>query len=267
MIPRLVIIRGAGDLATGVACRLWQAGFNPVMLEHEKPLVVRRTVSFASAVFNGQITVESIKAVYCPSPEQVPGFLADSLVPVLIDPKGLSLSILKPSIVIDATMIKMNTITAISDAPFVIGLGPGFSAGIDVHAVVETQRGHFLGKLLYKGSAAADTSEPAPIAGYGKERILRSPEAGLFEPLKEIGDLVQAGEPVAFVDGTEIRAPIDGLVRGMLYPELKVTKGMKVGDIDPRGRSVDYHSISDKARSVGGGVLEAIMHRYFFADR
>ncbi len=262
MIPRLVVIKGAGDLATGVAHRLWQAGFEPVMLELAQPLVVRRTVSFAAAVFQKIIIVEGVRAELCPAAEDVPGCLARNNVPVLVDPEAASLATLQPKILIDATMAKGNRITKISDAELVIGLGPGFTAAVDVDAVVETNRGHALGRVIYEGAAASDTGEPGLIAGYGKERLLRAPVDGLFKPALEIGELVEKGEVVATVEGTPIRAEINGLVRGLLYPGLLVSQGVKVGDIDPRGAEVDFMAISDKARAIGGGVLEAILNRY-----
>ncbi len=263
MIPRKVVVRGAGDLATGIAHRLWKSGFAVVMLELPKPLVVRRTVSYATAVYEGSIEVESVKAKLCDSPERVNEYLAGKIIPVLIDPQAESLVLLQPSIIVDAIMAKKNTATGIEDAELVIGIGPGFTAGKDVHAVVETKRGHNLGRVFYSGPAAEDTSEPGKIEGYGRERLLRAPSAGIFKPLKEIGDVVGAGDVVATVGQDKICTKIGGLVRGMLYPGLEVTAGMKIGDIDPRGMSVNYHNISDKARAVGGGVLEAILHRYF----
>lgn len=264
MIPPLVVIRGAGDLATGVAHRLQQSGFKVVMLELPKPLVVRRTVSFASAVYEGFAMVEAVEAKLCPSVDLVSVIFKSGKIPLLIDPQGEALLKLQPKIIIDAIMAKTGRTSLLTDAEFVIGLGPGFIAGTDVHAIIETKRGHTLGKVIYLGKAAADTAEPGLIDGYGKERLLRSPADGIFKPLKEIGEIVQAGEAVASVNDQTIRAEIDGLIRGMLYPKLEVRAGMKVGDIDPRGSKLDYLTISDKARAIGGGVLEAIMHRYFF---
>lgn len=263
MIPRLVVIRGAGDLASGVAHRLWQSGFDLIMLELPEPMVVRRAVSFAAAVYEEQIDVESVKAELCLSYDQVGQYLSRKIIPVIVDPRGESLTKLKPKIVVDAIMAKRNTTTRLSDAELVIGLGPGFIAGQDVHAVIETKRGHELGRVFYEGAAAPDTAEPGNVAGHGKERLLRAPVDGIFKPLKEIGELVKAGEAVASIDQTRIYAAIDGFVRGMLYPGLTVTAGMKVGDIDPRGKEVDYRSISDKARAIGGGVLEAILHHFY----
>ena len=264
MIPPLVVIRGAGDLATGVAHRLQLSGFKVVMLELPKPLVVRRTVSFASAVYEGFAMVETVEAKLCSSVDLVSVILKSGKVALLIDSQGEALQQLQPKIIIDAIMAKTGRTSLLTDAEFVIGLGPGFIAGTDVHAIIETKRGHTLGKVIYSGKAAADTAEPGLIEGHGKERLLRAPVDGIFKPLKEIGELIRTGEVVASVNDQTIRAEIDGLIRGMLYPGLEVRAGMKVGDIDPRGSKVDYLTISDKARAIGGGVLEAIMHRYFF---
>ncbi|MCJ7806185.1 MAG: selenium-dependent molybdenum cofactor biosynthesis protein YqeB, partial [Clostridia bacterium] len=248
MISHKVVIRGAGDLATGTAHRLWNAGFDVIMLELPKPLVVRRTVSFAAAVYDGEVEVEAVQAMLCPSPDLVSAFLKKGVIPILIDPESHSLTTLKPEILIDAIMSKYNRVTKLTDADLVIGLGPGFTAGQDVHAIIETLRGHNLGRIIYQGSAVENTTEPAEIAGYGKERLLRAPVDGIIKPLKKIGDLVKAGDIVASIDRTQIYATIDGLVRGMLYSKLPVFAGMKVGDIDPRGTAVDYMTISDKAR-------------------
>ncbi len=262
MLPSLILIRGAGDLASGVAHRLWNSGFQIIMLELDNPLVVRRTVSFASAVFDQQIEVEGVKAVLCPSIDLVNSLLVERNIPVLIDPEAHALTDFKPQIVIDAIMAKTNRFTTIQDAELVIGLGPGFVAGSDVHAVIETKRGHTLGRAIYSGSAIADTGEPGLIDGYGRERLLRAPRDGCFKPLRMIGDLVSVGDQVAEVGGESIKAAVSGLVRGMLYPGLEVKAGTKVGDIDPRGKEVDFLNISDKARAIGGGVLEAILNRY-----
>ncbi len=263
MIPRTVIIKGAGDLASGVAHRLWRSGFNLVMLELSRPLVVRRTVSFATAVYEASTVVESVEARLCPTVEKAPELFKKRIIPVLIDPGSESLAFLQPKIIVDAIMAKKNLGTSITDAELVIALGPGFTAGKDVHAVIETRRGHKLGCVIEHGSADADTGEPGEIAGYGMERLLRAPADGIFKPEKVIGETVMKGEKVALVDGKPVYAQVDGLVRGLLYSGLQVRKDMKIGDIDPRGDAVDCYSISDKARAVGGGVLEAIMNRYF----
>jgi len=255
-----VIIKGAGDLASGVAHRLLLAGFPIVMLELPRPLVVRRSVSFASAVFAGNVEVEGVKASLINDIPQIESCWSRGIIPVVVDPEGNLIRELNPYVLVDAVMAKRNSGTSITDAPLVIGLGPGFTAGEDVTAVVETKRGHDLGRVFYSGTAAADTGIPGSIGGYSAERLLRSPASGQFQPCKDIGESVQEGEKVAEVGNTSLLAPISGLIRGMLYPGVEVGKGMKVGDIDPRGKEVDWRTISDKARSVGGGVLEAILH-------
>ncbi len=262
MLPNLIVIRGAGDLASGVAHRLHRSGFDLVMLELPKPMVVRTTVSYATAVFKNNITVEGVNATLCHNVNETNELLAENIIPVFIDPDAEINNFFKPCVVIDAIMAKDNRLTLIDDAELVIGLGPGFTAGKDVDAVIETKRGHNLGKVIYSGSAAENTTIPGNINGYGPERLLRAPAGGIFTPVKKIGDLVERGETVATVSGKVVRAETNGLVRGLLFEGLEVTKGVKVGDIDPRGRKVDYMTISDKARAVGGGVLEAIMNRY-----
>lgn len=264
MLPKLIMIKGAGDLASGVAHRLWSCGFDIVMLELDKPLVVRTNVSFASAVFEQKVQVESVNAFFCKNTGEATEAIKNRAIPVLIDPEAKALDIFKPTVLVDAIMAKGNRLTGLDDAELVIGLGPGFSAGKDVDAVIETKRGHDLGKVIYSGQAAEDTKEPGKIEGFGRERLLRAPEDGIFKPLKQIGDLVKKGDHVASVGGNTICAQIDGLIRGMLYEGLEVKVGTKVGDIDPRGITVNFRTISDKARAIGGGVLEAILHRYNF---
>jgi xanthine dehydrogenase accessory factor len=258
-----VLIKGAGDLATGVGHRLWQAGFDVVMLELPRPLVVRRAASFAAAVYEGRTCVEGVTASLCSDFAQLEGLRSRRMIPVLTGPGVELLQRLQVGTLVDAIMAKRNTGTTISDAPLVLGLGPGFSAGIDAHAVIETNRGTNLGKVIYSGSAEPDTAVPGEIGGAGPERLLKAPVNGIFMPLKQIGDIIEKGETVAFIDDAPVTAGIGGLLRGLLYPGLIVKKGLKVGDIDPRGAEIDPRVISDKARAVGGGVLEAIMHRYF----
>jgi xanthine dehydrogenase accessory factor len=262
MLPDMVLIRGAGDLASGVAHRLHQSGFKVVMLELPNPMVVRTTVSFATAVLKKSITVEGVVASLCNNAKEAEELLSKHIIPVIIDPEASTKKSLNPLVVIDAIMAKDNRLTKIDDAELVIGLGPGFTAGKDVHAIIETKRGHNLGKVIYRGTAAENTSIPGDIAGYGPERLLRASTGGIFKPLKNIGDLVNRGQTVATVSGKVVRAETDGMVRGMLFDGVEVKQGDKVGDVDPRGKIIDYMTISDKARAVGGGVLEAILHRY-----
>ncbi len=262
-LPRKVLCRGAGDLASGVAHRLWQAGFDVVMLELPEPLVVRRTVAFAEAVFSGVAEVEGVQAKLCRLPEEIPVMLEQRIIPVYTGPAAELKPVFHPDVYIDATMAKRNQGTTIDAAGIVIGLGPGFAAGRDVHAVIETKRGHDLGRAIYSGTAAPDTGVPGEIGGFSVQRLLRAPAAGKFRPLLKIGDLVEKGQAVGMVDGIPVCTQISGLVRGLLQEGLTVYQGMKIGDIDPRGAAVDYRSISDKARSVAGGVLEAILHLHY----
>lgn len=256
----LVLIRGAGDLASGVAHRLWQARFPVVMVEVDKPLVVRRTVSFATAVFDGQAIVEGLTACRADEPNEVPKILKQGKIPILIDPGAECIQLLKPKILVDAIMAKKNLGTRRHQAPVVIGLGPGFEAGVDVDAVVETMRGHYLGRVIWQGSAIPDTGVPGEVGGFTEERLIRAPVDGIWEPAVIIGDRVQKGDIVAAVGETTVQSRVSGIVRGLLYPGLKVHKGMKVGDVDPRGDREHCFTISDKSRAVAGGVLEAVMH-------
>jgi len=256
----LVVIRGAGDLATGIAHRLQQAGFMVVMLEVGQPTVVRRTVSFADSVYTGRATVEGLTAVKTDGVSSVRSILAEAKVPVLVDPAGKIIKELGPRILVDAIMAKRNTGTTRQMAPLVVAIGPGFTAGRDVDAVVETMRGHYLGKVIWEGSAIPNTGIPGEIGGYGEERLLRAPSEGIWNPLVEIGDKVVKDQLVAKVNGAEVRASIAGTVRGLLYPGLTVHAGMKVGDVDARADREHCFTISDKARAVAGGVLEAVMH-------
>ncbi len=260
MPGQLVIIKGAGDLATGVAHRLARCGFAIVMLEIPEPTVIRRTVAFAEAIYQGEFTVEGITAKLGGSPQETRGILDSGKIAVLVDPQWSALKTLQPAAVVDAIIAKKNLGTSRDDAPVVIGLGPGFTAGEDVHAVVETQRGHDLGRVIFSGSAIPNTGIPGDIGGYRSERLLRSPAAGVFRGVREIGDVVNPGDVVALVGDTPVPAAIPGVLRGLLRRGLTVTKGFKVGDIDPRCTKENCFTISDKARSVAGGVLEALIH-------
>ncbi len=255
-----VIIRGAGDLASGVAHRLHRAGFRQIMLELPRPLTVRRTVAFSSAVYEGLFEVEGVRARLCATAEEAYRVIDGREIAVLIDPESCLVQKLQPEVLVDAVMAKTATTTRIGDARVVIGLGPGFEAGQEVHAVIETKRGHDLGKVYYQGSAAENTGIPGGVSGVAAGRLLRAPADGIFKALVKIGDLVETGQPVAEVGRIPVAAGTDGLVRGLLYNGLPASKGMKVGDVDPRGAEVDFRSISDKARAVGGGVLEAVLH-------
>lgn len=256
----LIIIKGAGDLATGVAHKLFQCGFAILMLETPEPTVIRRTVAFAEAVYEGKQSVEGVTAVLATDTDEIPRIIDAGSVAVLVDPHWKAVQRMQPLAVVDAIIAKRNLGTVREDAPITIGLGPGFTAGHDVGAVIETQRGHNLGRVLYQGSAADNTGEPGVIAGYGVERLLRSPVAGKFMGVGQIGDMVSKDQVVARVGEQAVYAPITGVLRGMLRSGIAVSVDFKVGDIDPRGVKEYCFTISDKARSVAGGVLEALMY-------
>jgi len=254
----LVLIRGGGDLATGVAVRLFRAGFSIVILEIDQPTVIRLPVSFARAVYESKAIIEGIEGVLVSSCEEAKDVISQRKIAVLIDPEGKYVNEFTPTILVDAILAKRNLETRKEQAPLVIGLGPGFTAGEDVDVVVETMRGHNLGRVYYQGQAAPDTGLPGEVGGESKKRLLRAPAEGKVIPLHNIGDIVGVGKVIAKVEGVPLKAEIFGVLRGLLYPQTKVTKGMKVGDIDPRGIRDYCFTISDKARSVGGAVLEAI---------
>ncbi len=274
---KLVLIKGAGDLATGVAHRLYRAGFKVVMTELEKPTVIRRPVSFARAVFEGEAEVEGVFARKLLGPDsgdenaeaRADHFTADlvfdlidrGLVPVIVDPYLQSLPYLSPAVFIEGTISKKNSGVNLNYAPLVIALGPGFAAGRDVHAVVETRRGHYLGRVIYTGEALPDDGVPGLVGGYGKERLLRASATGVFKAQLDIGEMVAAREPVGQIGSFVVEAEISGVVRGLIQDGFAVERGMKIGDIDPRGKREYCFTISDKARAVGGGVLEAILAR------
>ena len=264
----IVLIRGGGDLASGTVYRLHRAGLPIVVVELPQPAVVRRAVAFAEAVYAGRVTIEGIAGRLVAGPEEALKAVVGREVPVMVDPDGAALRNLAPQVVVDARLAKTNRGTRIGDAPLVIGLGPGFTAGEDCHAVIETKRGHTLGRAIWQGSAAANTGIPEGVAGHGSDRVLRAPAAGHLVAHRQIGDQVAAGDLIAevapnggFASGnTLITAPFAGVLRGLVHPAVTVSAGMKVGDLDPRGQREYCFSISDKALAVGGGVLEAILH-------
>ncbi len=255
---KLIVIKGAGDLATGVAHRLFRSGFSVVMTELPQPMVIRRTVAFAEAIFSGSVVVEDVVAVKSEL-AHVLQVIKEGKIPVVIDPQGVVVEKLQPLVLVDAILAKKNINTNITDAPIVIGVGPGFTAGEDVHAVVESKRGHYLGQVIRKGQALPNTGVPGEIGGYTVERILRAPCRGVFKGNAKIGQRVTAGEIVAYVDEVPVVASITGILRGLLHDQLLVDKDMKIGDIDPRCIGEHCFSISDKARAIGGGVLEGIL--------
>lgn len=264
-MPELIWIKGAGDLGTGVAYRLLQAGFAVVMTELAEPLCVRRAVSFAEAAVGRRQTVEGYTAISAHTVTDVRHALRVGEVPLLVDPAGEVARQLSPLALVDAIMAKRNTGTCLADAPVVVALGPGFRAGVDCHAVVETQRGHWLGRALYSGSAAPDTGEPETVSGVGAPRVVRAPVTGQFRGLVEISALVAAGAVVGEIvpdrgEPVPVRAAIGGVVRGLIRSGVRVSVGLKIGDVDPTGEVRRCFTISDKALAIGGGVLEAILH-------
>jgi len=257
----IVLIRGAGEMASGVAHRLHQSHFKVCMLEIPHPIAVRREVSFCEAIYEAEKEVEGVRSKFISKPEEILSVWKDGKIPILVDPDGeKTRRFIKPDVFVDANLAKKNLGTHIKKAPLVIGLGPGFYAGKDVHIVIETNRGHDLGRLILKGTAEPDTGIPGNIGGYTLERVLRTMKKGIFHPQKSIGDRVSKGTVVAVVDDFPVIAKISGMVRGLIREGVRVRKGMKVGDIDPRGKRESCFTISDKARAIGGGVLEAILY-------
>lgn len=263
---RTVLIKGAGDLGSGVAYRLHRCGFGVVMTDLAQPFCVRRAVCFAEAVYAGETLIEGIRAQRADTLTETLAALAAGVIPVLAAPPADLLYALKPAVVVDAIMAKKNTGTHLTDAPLVIALGPGFTAGQDCHAIVETHRGHTLGRVLWEGQALADTGTPGPIEGYTATRVLRAPITGYVTPLHEIGARIRSGEIIARVspqpaseNGVPVRALFPGVLRGLVHPSREVEAGRKIGDLDPRGDVSHCFTSSEKSLAVAGGVLEAIL--------
>jgi xanthine dehydrogenase accessory factor len=265
-MKNLIIVRGGGDLATGTIYKLKKSGFPVLILEVENPSAIRRNVSFCEAVYQGTQTVEDMTCYLAGSLEQACRFLEEGKLTVLVDPLAESISALKPLAVVDAILAKKNLGTHRSMAPITVALGPGFTAGADVDAVVETKRGHNLGRVLWDGCAAPNTGIPGIIGGYGKERVIHCPAKGILRNIKKITDVVSKGEVIAVVESGEgmipVEATLDGILRGLIRDGYPVTPGFKMADIDPRMDELqNCFTISDKARCIAGGVLEAILHR------
>ncbi len=258
MDKALIVVRGGGDIATGVIQKLHRAGFSVLVLEVERPMAIRRTVSLCEAVRCGTATVEDITARRVATEEEMERCREAGEVPLAVDPAGEWISRLSPACVVDAILAKRNLDTRMDMAPAVIALGPGFTAGVDAHAVVETMRGHDLGRLLLSGGALPNTGLPGELGGKSAERVIHAPCGGHVCHRKAIGDVVQQGEAVLLVGNTPCPAPFTGLLRGLIA-EMPVKKGTKIADIDPR-TDVDWHTISDKARCIGGAVLEAYLY-------
>jgi xanthine dehydrogenase accessory factor len=265
-MKNLIIVRGGGDLATGTIYKLKKSGFPVLILEVENPSAIRRNVSFCEAVYQGTQTVEDMTCYLAGSLEQACRFLEEGKLTVLVDPQAESISALKPLAVVDAILAKKNLGTHRSMAPITVALGPGFTAGADVDAVVETKRGHNLGRVLWDGCAAPNTGIPGIIGGYGKERVIHCPAKGILRNIKKITDVVSKGEVIAVVESGEgvipVEATLDGILRGLIRDGYPVTPGFKIADIDPRAEEWNNcFTISDKARCIAGGVLEAILQR------
>lgn len=259
-----IVVRGGGDLATGTIHRLWSAGLRVLVLEAEHPAAIRRQVSLCEAVYEGETTVEGLRAVRVASLAEADAVWAQNAVPVLVDPKGSCLAEAKPAVLVDAIIAKKNLGTTRDMAPLTIALGPGFVAGQDVDVVVETKRGHKLGRIIRAGSAAPNSGVPGVIGGYGAERVIHSPAAGVFRNRRAIADFVEAGETIALLETPEgetvpVTTQISGILRGLLRDGYPVPKGFKVADVDPRREELENcFLISDKARCIAGSVLELV---------
>lgn len=254
-----VVIKGAGEMASGVAVRLYRAGVRKILfLETERPMAVRRAVSFCEAVYDGDREVEGIAAVRIGDLRELDGCWQGGRLAVAVDPEWKLLHRVSPEVSVDAIIAKRNLGTRIDEAPLVVALGPGFAAGVDAHRVVETNRGHNLGRVYDTGEAQPNTGVPGDIGGFTSERVLRAPVAGRVEQCRDIGGMVAAGDAVCTVGGTAVPAAIPGVVRGCIRPGIVVEKGVKLGDIDPRGKREYCFTVSEKARALGGSVLEAV---------
>jgi len=275
MLDPIILIRGAGDIASGIALRLYNAGLRRILLlECASPLAVRRQASFSEAVFDGCMTVEGVTAALITHPDQCHGLWQEACIPIYVDPTTQSRMLIKPHVFIDATLRKAAHDISLHDAPLVIGLGPGFCVGHDVHRIVETQRGNTLGRVIRKGSALPNTGTPHAVQGYTTERVIRAPADGIFLTLLDIGSHVNEGDVLGEMrssalnkdKATQIFAPIAGTLRGLLRSGMRISKGCKAGDIEPNS-GIPCHTVSDKALAIGGGVLEAIMEYYYTKPR
>lgn len=264
-MENLVVVRGGGDIATGTIYKLYKCGFKVLVLETANPSAIRRNVAFCEAVYNGSYTVEDLTCTLAKSIEEAVQLLKENKITLLVDPECKAVEYFKPIAVVDAVIAKKNLGMSKTMAPVTVALGPGFEAGKDVHAVVETMRGHNLGKVLYQGSAAANTGVPGIIKGFGRERVIHSPAEGILKNISHITDTVKKGQVIALIEKggktTEVKASLDGILRGLIRDGYYVTEGFKIADIDPRSEEYDNcFTISDKARCIAGGVVEAIMY-------
>lgn len=264
-MKNLIIVRGGGDIATGTIMKLHQCGFSVLILEIPNPSAIRRNVAFCEAVYQGSQTVEDVSCYLAKDSAQARAFLEAGKLTLLIDPDGSCLRNFRPLALVDGILAKKNLGTTRDMAPITVALGPGFTAGEDVDAVIETQRGHNLGRVIYSGCAAPNTGIPGKIAGFDKERVIHSPAAGILRNVASITDTVKKGQTIAVIEtGSEelpVTATLDGLLRGLIRDGYPVTRGFKIADIDPRAEEYNNcFTVSDKARCIAGGALEAILH-------
>ncbi len=259
----IIGVKGAGEQATGTAWRLFQSNFrNIFMMEIESPLAIRRQVAFSEAIFEGRKRVESVEAQYARDPQSVRRIWREGKIAIVVDPQWELVKHFNPHVLIDATIAKRNLGTTLADAPLVIGMGPGFVAGETVHMVVETNRGHHLGRVIDAGHAQPNTGIPGTIGGYTGERLVRAPGNGKFQSSLEIGSRINGGDIVGFVDNLPVKVRISGVIRGLIRSGTQVHKGLKIGDVDPRGEPSYTAAISEKSRAIAGGVMEAILRVY-----
>lgn len=268
----LIIVRGGGDMATAVVHRLWSAGFRVLVLETEHPAAIRRQVAISEAIYEKTACVEGMTAVCIALADEMDAVLRAGKVPVLADPDGKAISVLQPDVVIDAIIAKKNLGTRMEMAPMTIALGPGFEAGVDVHAVIETMRGHNLGRIITNGFALPNTGIPGKIAGYAAERVIHAQAEGVLKNVRHIGDFVLAGETIAVIETESGQVPVEasitGLIRGLIRDGFPVTRGFKIADIDPRKEEYkNCFTISDKARCIAGSVLELVCAQYMKTNR
>lgn len=260
----IVLIRGGGDLASGVALRLHKSGFKVVMTELPKPVAVRRLASFSEAIYTGEMTLEGIVAKRVneiDDPLRILQLISKDRIPVIIDPEGKSIQAVHPTVIVDARMLKAAPEALRHNAKLFIGLGPGFIGGANCHVAIETQRGPWLGRVLWDGPTQSDSGIPEPVGVKQSERALYAAVGGSLIPMKAIGDFVQEGEQIAEINGQPIIAPFKGVLRGLIHPNVEVCQGMKIGDLDPRNDPELCNHVSDKALAIGGGVLEAILSK------
>lgn len=256
----IIVVKSGGDVASGSIQKLHRSGFRVLVLEIENPTSIRRTVCFSEAIFNGEMSIEELKSIHVKNEKEIYNAWENDKIPVIIDPRGAYIDKLKPIAVVDAIIAKKNTGMNRDLAPITIAIGPGFEAGKDVDIVIESNRGHNLGRLIFNGYADENTGNPGNIEGFTIERVLYSPCEGIFKSNHKIGDVVKTGDVVATVNGEKIYSKLGGLIRGLIRNDTLVTEGFKVGDVDPRVNQMNNcYTISDKARAIGGAVLEAVM--------